>query len=185
MSKDYEMVNHPSHYNNYDIEVIDMIERIWGIDAVIQWCEITAFKYRMRVGTKPGNSVEQDLNKEQWYLNKAKEYRVNKSYNQKQKAVEENKEEKVDIRLVRDIPNDEYIYKIDAENVYNGEIKPEYIRMYDDRTCSVSCISTADVRGDITTNVDVSIFYTSDTKEIDNTTKKRFNKIKDINNAEN
>ena len=53
MGKDYEMVNHPSHYNNYDIEVIDMIERIWGIEAVIQWCEITAFKYRMRVGTKP------------------------------------------------------------------------------------------------------------------------------------
>ena len=27
---DYEMVDHPSHYNQYDIEVIDMIIRIWG-----------------------------------------------------------------------------------------------------------------------------------------------------------
>lgn len=181
MSKDYEMVNHPSHYNNYDIEVIDMIERIWGIDAVIQWCEITAFKYRMRVGTKPGNSVEQDLNKEQWYLNKAKEYRVNKSYNQKQKSLEES----VSGVLIRNMPNDEHIYETNADAIYDGEIHPEYIRMYDDRTCSVSCISTADVRGDITTNADVSKFYTSDTKEIDNTTKKRFSKIKDINNAEN
>ncbi len=181
MSKDYEMVNHPSHYNNYDIEVIDMIERIWGIEAVIQWCEITAFKYRMRVGTKPGNSIEQDLNKEQWYLNKAKEYRVNKSYNQKQKTLEGN------IRnvLVRNMPNDEYIYKMDAENIYDGEIKPEYIRMYDDRTCSVSCISVADVRGDITTTEDVSKFYTTNTQETDNTTKKRFDKIRAINNGEN
>lgn len=181
MCKDYEMVNHPSHYNNYDIEVIDMIERIWGIDAVIQWCEITAFKYRMRVGTKPGNSIEQDLNKEQWYLNKAKEYRVNKSYNQKQKPLEES----ISPTLVRNMPNDEYIYKTDAENIYDGEIKPEYIRMYDDRTCSVSCISTADVRGSITTNKDVSVFYTTNTQETDNTTKKRFDKIRSINNGEN
>ena len=37
---------------------------------------MTAFKYRMRVGTKPDNSVEQDLQKERWYLNKAKELRA-------------------------------------------------------------------------------------------------------------
>lgn len=71
--KNYEMVNHPAHYNNYDVEVIDMIKRIWGIDAAILWCEITAFKYRMRMGTKPGNSIEQDLTKEKWYLNKKDE----------------------------------------------------------------------------------------------------------------
>ena len=71
--KNYEMVNHPAHYNNYDVEVIDMINRIWGIDAAILWCEITAFKYRMRMGTKPGNSIEQDLTKEKWYLNKKDE----------------------------------------------------------------------------------------------------------------
>jgi hypothetical protein len=29
----------------------------------------------MRMGTKPDNSIEQDLKKEQWYLNKAKELR--------------------------------------------------------------------------------------------------------------
>ena len=181
MGKDYEMVNHPSHYNNYDIEVIDMIERIWGIEAVIQWCEITAFKYRMRVGTKPGNSIEQDLNKEQWYLNKAKEYRVNKSYNQKSKTSEES----IDEILVRNIPNDEHIYETSVGYIYDGEIHPEYIRMYDDRTCSVSCESTADVRGSITTTEDVSKFYTTNIQETDNTTKKRFDKIRDINNGEN
>ena len=74
---EYEMVNHPSHYNQYDIEVIDMIIKIWGPEAAALWCDITAFKYRMRMGTKPGNSIEQDIKKEQWYLNKSKEIRKN------------------------------------------------------------------------------------------------------------
>lgn len=70
---EYEMVNHPTHYNNYEKEVIDMIESIWGTYLAAMWCEITAFKYRMRMGTKPGNSIDQDINKERWYLNKAAE----------------------------------------------------------------------------------------------------------------
>lgn len=49
---------------------------IWGKEKVADWCEITAFKYRMRMGTKPDNSIEQDLKKEQWYLKKAKELRT-------------------------------------------------------------------------------------------------------------
>lgn len=71
--KTYEHVNHPSHYNNYDVEVIEMMKRIWGIESTIMWCEMTAFKYRMRMGTKPGNTLEQDLKKEKWYLEKKKE----------------------------------------------------------------------------------------------------------------
>lgn len=72
---DYEMVEHPSHYNTYPMETISMMVAIWGKERVADWCEITAFKYRMRMGTKPDNSIEQDLKKEQWYLNKAKELR--------------------------------------------------------------------------------------------------------------
>lgn len=75
-SKDYEMVNHPSHYNNYSVEVIDMMERIYGTKDTIAFCEMNAFKYRMRLGTKPDNSIEQDLAKEKWYIDKAKELRA-------------------------------------------------------------------------------------------------------------
>lgn len=71
----YEHVEHPSHYNHYSCETIAMMVAIWGKEKVADWCEITAFKYRMRMGTKPDNSIEQDLKKEQWYLNKAKELR--------------------------------------------------------------------------------------------------------------
>lgn len=52
-----------------------MMVSIYGIEATVTWCEMTAFKYRMRVGTKPDNPVEYDLDKERWYLNKAKELR--------------------------------------------------------------------------------------------------------------
>jgi hypothetical protein len=68
-----EMVNHPDHYNNYDIEVIDMMEKIWGTAYLYIWCILTSYKYRMRMGTKPGSSLEEDLRKEQWYLKKAAE----------------------------------------------------------------------------------------------------------------
>lgn len=75
MPQSYEHVNHLKHYNNYSVEVIDMMVSIYGIEATATWCEMTAFKYRMRVGTKPDNPVERDLDKERWYLNKAKELR--------------------------------------------------------------------------------------------------------------
>ena len=52
-----------------------MMVGIWGVENVALWCEITAFKYRMRMGTKPENSIKQDLEKEAWYLNKARDLR--------------------------------------------------------------------------------------------------------------
>lgn len=66
----YEHVNHPQHYNNYDKEVIDMMIDIWGPKETAIFCKLNAFKYRMRMGTKPDNNISQDLNKEKWYLNK-------------------------------------------------------------------------------------------------------------------
>ena len=73
--KEYENVNHPQHYNNYSKEVIDMMVDVFGKENTALFCEMNAFKYRMRMGTKPGNDINQDLDKEQWYLNKAKELR--------------------------------------------------------------------------------------------------------------
>lgn len=73
--ENYEYVNHPAHYNNYSMEVIDMMERIYGKENTAMFCEMNAFKYRMRMGTKPDNDITQDLEKEKWYLDKAKELR--------------------------------------------------------------------------------------------------------------
>jgi hypothetical protein len=64
-------VNSPAHYNGYSVEVIDMMERIFGPEKLAVFCELNAFKYRMRAGRKGYAST--DLAKEEWYLDKLKE----------------------------------------------------------------------------------------------------------------
>lgn len=66
-------INHPKHYNQYPVEVIDMMINIWGKEATRTFCLLNAFKYRMRVGHK--DDIQADLAKEQWYLDKAEELR--------------------------------------------------------------------------------------------------------------
>lgn len=61
----------PSHYKQYPVQAIEMMEAIWGTEATAMHCEMTAFKYRMRLGHK--DATEQEQKKEQWYLDKAKE----------------------------------------------------------------------------------------------------------------
>jgi hypothetical protein len=72
----YDMVN-PSHYKQGDKETWEQMLEIWGKDAFIKHCEITAFKYIQRLGKKPNNSIEQDLEKARWYLNKAYDLKNN------------------------------------------------------------------------------------------------------------
>src|SRR6056297_3521530 len=66
-----DVVNHPKHYKNYPVEAIDMMIAIWGKEAVADYCLMNAFKYRMRLGLK--DNLDQDLDKEKWYLNKYKD----------------------------------------------------------------------------------------------------------------
>lgn len=77
-----EQVNHPQHYKTYDVETIDMMIRIWGIQETISFCKLNAFKYRMRMGHK--DDIQQDMEKEQWYLRRAEALR----YRQKNIASE-------------------------------------------------------------------------------------------------
>ena len=68
-----EKVNHPSHYQKDGKECIDVMLEVYGIQAVIHFCECNAFKYRWRAGMKEGESAEVDLKKAQWY----EDYREN------------------------------------------------------------------------------------------------------------
>ena len=63
----------PSYYNDRDIEPWEMMVKIWGNDAFVTFCELNAFKYRMRIGNKPGQSAEKELGKIKWYEDKIKE----------------------------------------------------------------------------------------------------------------
>ena len=65
----------PSHYKGYSFETIEMMLRIYGAEKVATYCEINAFKYRMRLGKNQGESITDDLAKEKWYLDKANELR--------------------------------------------------------------------------------------------------------------
>ena len=60
-----DMVNHPSHYTDGNIEVIDFIE-----DKRLNYHRGNALKYLCRAGKKdPANEVE-DLQKAVWYINR-------------------------------------------------------------------------------------------------------------------
>lgn len=71
--KEVEKVNHPSHYQKDGKECIEVMLELYGIQAVINFCELNAFKYRWRAGLKTGESAEVDLKKAQWYA----DYREN------------------------------------------------------------------------------------------------------------
>ncbi|MFZ9242196.1 MAG: DUF3310 domain-containing protein [Sediminibacterium sp.] len=68
----YDYIN-PEHYKTLNKEVWEMMIDIWGKDAFKLHCQMCAFKYRMRLGNKPNQPIDQDLKKAQWYENKIKE----------------------------------------------------------------------------------------------------------------
>lgn len=70
----YDHVN-PDHYKTNDKEVWEYMIEIYGLDKFIAFCELNVFKYSMRVGRKPGATVEDDLGKIKWYAEKIKELR--------------------------------------------------------------------------------------------------------------
>ena len=58
-------VNHPSHYTDGNIEVMDFIE-----DKQLNFALGNAVKYISRAGKKDKNKTIQDLEKAEWYLNR-------------------------------------------------------------------------------------------------------------------
>lgn len=77
-TQDTDSVNHPSHYTQGSVEVIDILEQQAnimaesGIDARAIPSITNALKYLCRFQSK-GTAV-QDIDKAIWYLNRAKQY---------------------------------------------------------------------------------------------------------------
>ena len=67
-------VNHPSHYNEGKIEVIEYI-----LDRNMNFCIGNAIKYLARAGFKYEDKYLEDLNKALWYLEKEVENPFNKN----------------------------------------------------------------------------------------------------------
>lgn len=65
----------PDYYKRNGLEAIDAIEAFFMHSPHLA----NAFKYMVRMGDKPGNSLEQDAEKAKWYIDrwvalKSKEY---------------------------------------------------------------------------------------------------------------
>lgn len=58
-----DAVNHPSHYTDGKIEVIEYIE-----DKKLDFCLGNAVKYISRAGKKDPSKTIEDLEKAKWYL---------------------------------------------------------------------------------------------------------------------
>ncbi len=61
-----EKINHPSHYNFGEFEVIDVIEDWMGFD----FHKGNIIKYVVRAGKKSDSSALDDLKKARFYLNR-------------------------------------------------------------------------------------------------------------------
>ena len=61
-----DTVNHPTHYTSgCGFECIEMMEMVFGKEAVIDYCVVNAFKYIWRHKQKNGT---EDIAKAEWYL---------------------------------------------------------------------------------------------------------------------
>lgn len=73
-SNDSNTVNHPHHYNTASVECIDLMQELYGLEAVKYFCKCNALKYLYRADNK--NGLE-DIKKATWYLNKIVEVSEN------------------------------------------------------------------------------------------------------------
>lgn len=62
-----DVVNHPKHYNQGDVECIDAIRSALGAEGFKSYCRAACIKYLWRTELK--NGVE-DLKKCRWYLDR-------------------------------------------------------------------------------------------------------------------
>lgn len=67
-SGETDAVNHPDHYKSGNFECIDVMLETQGLEAVMDFCILNAFKYLYRHRNK--NGLE-DIQKARWYLDKA------------------------------------------------------------------------------------------------------------------
>ncbi len=65
MNMEHDNVNHPAHYTDGKIEVIDFIE-----DKKLGYHLGNAVKYISRAGKKDPDKTAEDLRKAVWYLNR-------------------------------------------------------------------------------------------------------------------
>lgn len=74
IEKFYDGKGNATHYAQNRLNAINKYERVYGTLATMTFCEITAERYRERIGKKDNQSLEQEVLKISWYENAAKFY---------------------------------------------------------------------------------------------------------------
>lgn len=103
-NKKEDLVNHPKHYaDSCSLECIEAMLVAFGAEATFDFCVCNAFKYLWRHKNKNG---EQDIEKANWYVNKAES--IFNAFSPKQpKSFDDSKYEK--IIALRDLIVDRFI----------------------------------------------------------------------------
>ena len=65
-----DLIHHPNHYTYREMECIDEMVYVFGLDAALTFCKLNAWKYRYRTSEKGG---EQDMQKSDRYIGMIKE----------------------------------------------------------------------------------------------------------------
>ena len=65
---EHDPVNNPPHYNMGEIECIDYIKQVLGLDGFIAYCHGNMIKYQHRYRYK--HKPVEDMDKARWYLEK-------------------------------------------------------------------------------------------------------------------
>lgn len=73
-------INHPKHYNSGGVECIDVMTKVYGLEAVINFCECNAFKYLWRLNAK--GEPEENMQKALWYIEMWMQLREEKRHNE-------------------------------------------------------------------------------------------------------
>lgn len=72
LQSNQDTVNHPSHYEqSCSLECIEAMEIIFGVETVVKFCTLNAFKYIWRWKHKNG---QEDLKKAKWYIDRVCSY---------------------------------------------------------------------------------------------------------------
>lgn len=84
----YDQKGNAKHYSDNRINMVRMLDSIWGTETTMKFCEMNAFKYRMRLGKKDDPSLE--MSKIKWYEAMAKFLQNRMTSGIKKSGVEDN-----------------------------------------------------------------------------------------------
>jgi len=71
-NKEYDHIN-PNHYKQGVKETWEQMVDIFGLESFVTYCKLNAYKYMSRLGKKPDQPIERDMQKATWYLKKLEE----------------------------------------------------------------------------------------------------------------